>query len=346
MNKFTLPLMIMPVFLFLLSCKKSPPQQEERTSLPVRTVIVKEQIVTFPIHSSGKLASKTESKLSFKTGGIIQRIYMDEGQTVEEDQLLAALNLSEIRSKARQAELALQKAQRDYNRARNLYNDSVATLEQFQDARTALEVARTNANIAKFNLEYSEIRAPSKGKILKRVAEENEIVGAGQPVFLFASTESAWVVRVNLTDRDIISVQLDDSASVSFDAYPGQTFACHVSETGNAADPYTGTYEVELHMDELSESMVSGFITRVDIFPVKSVKKMIVIPVEALIEGKGMSGSCYVIRDGNAVREAIGIHTITDTGIVVSSGLEDGDEIIIEGGEYIREGIDVEKVEI
>lgn len=344
MNKLNLTILIMPFFFFLPSCKKSPPQQEERTSLPVRTEIVREQFVSFPIHSSGRLASKTESRLSFKTGGIIRKIYIDEGQAVEEGQLLAALNLSEIKSKAMQADLALQKAQRDYTRAKNLYRDSVATLEQFQDARTALEVARTNENIAKFNLEYSEIRAPSKGKILKRVAEANEIVGPGQPVFLFASTESAWVVRVNLTDKDIINVQMDDSASVSFDAYPGKTFVCHVSETGNSADPYTGTYEVELNMDELPEVLVSGFITRVDIFPAKSVKKMIVIPVEALIDGKGMTGSCYVIRDGKPVIQTIEIHTLTDTGIVVSSGLEDGDEIIIEGGEYIRDSINIEKI--
>jgi len=313
--------------------------------LSVRTIIVQKQQVIFPIHTSGKLASKTESKLSFKTSGIIQKILVDEGQSVEKGQLLAALNLSEIKSKDRQAELALQKAQRDYNRAKNLYHDSVATLEQFQDARTALEVAKANANIAKFNLEYSEIRAPSQGKILKRVAEANEIVGAGYLVFLFASTESAWVVRVNLTDKDIISVRLGDSASVSFDAYPERTFTCHVSETGNAADPYTGTYEVELYMDEQPESLVSGFITRVDIYPAKNVKNLIILPVEALIDAKGMTGSCYVIRNEKPVRQTIEIYALMDTGVVVSSGLEDGDEVIVEGGEYIRDNINIIKAE-
>jgi len=343
MNKISSTFLILMFFFSFVSCKQSPPDQDEETSLPVRTVIVQEQPVIFPVHTSGKLASKTESKLSFKTGGIIQKIYVDEGQSVEKGQLLAALNLSEVKSKARQAELALQKAQRDFTRAGNLYRDSVATLEQFQDVRTALEVARTNADIAKFNLEYSEIRSPSQGKILKRVAEENEIVGAGYPVFLFASTESAWVVRVNLTDKDIVNVQLGDSASVSFDAYPGRTFACHVSETGNAADPYTGTYEVELHVDELPESLVSGFITRVDIYPAKNMKKMIIIPVEALIDGQGMAGNCYVIRDGKPVKQTIEIYTFTDNGIIVSSGLVDGDEVIVEGGEYIRDDITIER---
>jgi multidrug efflux system membrane fusion protein len=343
MNKTNSILLILLFFFFFASCKQSPPAQEEETSLPVRTVVVQEKPVIFPVHTSGKLAAKTESRLSFKTGGIIRKIYVDEGQSVEEDQLLAALNLSEIKSRTRQAELALQKAQRDFTRAGNLYRDSVATLEQFQDARTALEVARTNASIAKFNLEYSEIRAPSQGKILKRVAEENEIVGAGHPVFLFASTESAWVVRVNLTDKDIVNVQLGDSASVAFDAYPGKKFASRVSETGNAADPYTGTYEVELHMDELPETLVSGFITRVDIYPAGNMKKMIIIPVEALIDGQGMTGTCYVIRDGKPVKQTIAIHTLTDTGIVVSSGLEDGDEVIIEGGEYVREDITIKR---
>jgi RND family efflux transporter MFP subunit len=322
----------------VLACRKSPPQKEEVSTVPVRTEIVKEQFVSFPVRTTGRLSAKTESKLSFKTGGIIQKFYVEEGQIVTRDQLLASLNLSEIQPRARQAELALQKAERDYKRARNLYNDSVATLEQFQDARTALEVARANANIAKFNLTYSEIRAPSAGKILKRVSEVNEIVGPGQPVFLFASTESAWVVRASLTDKDIINIRMDDSATVSFDAYPDRKFKCHVSEIGTIADPYTGTYEVELHLDEQPETLATGFITRAEIYPAKSLQKMIIIPLEAMIDGEGLTGTVYVIRDGSPVKQSVQIHSIRDDGIIIYSGLQAGDEIIVEGGEYIREG--------
>jgi RND family efflux transporter MFP subunit len=301
-------------------------------------------MLIFPVRTSGRLAAKTESKLSFKTGGIIKRIYADEGQSVRGGQLLAELNLSEIEPKSRQADLAFQKARRDYERAKNLYRDSVATLEQFQDAKTALEYAQSNAEIAKFNLEYSDIRAPGNGRILKRVSEPNEIVAPGQPIFLFASSESSWVVRSNVTDKDIVNIRLNDSATIEFDAYPGKTFYGRITETGNMADPYTGTYEVELTMKEQPESLVSGFIVKVAIYPSRTSGKMILIPAEAVQAGNGTNGDVWVIRDGKPVKQAIGIYTITDQGIIVASGLAEGDEIITDGGEYIREGVEIKKI--
>lgn len=88
-------------------------------------------------------------------------------------------------------------------------------------------MARSRYDIAKFNLKYSEIRVPSRGKILKKISGENEIVGAGHPVFLFGSTESERIIRSNLAGRDIVRVGMGDSASASFDAWPGMDFAAH-----------------------------------------------------------------------------------------------------------------------
>jgi len=342
MKKFCLLFLVICVFI-TISCKKSTPRSEERTAVPVRTEVVKEQMLSFPVRTSGRLTAKTESKLSFKTGGIIKRIYVDEGQSVREGQLLAELNLSEIEPKARQADLALQKAERDYERAENLYKDSVATLEQFQDAKTALEYAQSNNEIAKFNLDYSEIRAPGNGKILKRVSEPNEIVGPGQPIFLFASTESSWVVRSNVTDKDIVNIRLNDSATIEFDAYPAKTFHGSITETGNMADPYTGTYELEIRMKQQPELLVSGFIVKVTIYPSRTSRKMIQIPAEAVQEVNGIKGNVWLIKDGKPVRQEIEIYSITDMGIIVSSGLVEGDEIITDGGEYVREGSEIER---
>lgn len=344
MKRIDLFLVMIFVIISAFTCKRSAPKIEEKTAIPIKTTVVKEQLLSFPVRTSGRLTAKTESKLSFKTGGIIKRIYVDEGQSVREGQLLAELNLSEIEPKARQAELALQKAERDHERAGNLYRDSVATLEQFQDAKTALEYAQSNAEIAKFNLEYSEIRASGNGKILKRVSESNEIVGPGQPIFLFASTESSWVVRSNVTDKDIVNIRLNDSVTIEFDVYPGKTFYGRITETGNMADPYTGTYEVEITMKEQPESLVSGFIVRVTIYPAKTSRNMVLIPAEAVQEGNGISGNVWLIKEGKPVRQVIEIHSITDRGIIVASGLVEGDEIITEGGEYVRDGINIERI--
>ncbi len=238
---------IIIITLFFSACKEQVAEEKITEKVKVRTTKVIEKEMSIPVHCSGKLSSKEESKLSFKTGGIISNIFVDEGQKVKKGQVLAKLNLSEIQAQVNQARLGLEKAKRDFRRANNLYQDSVVTLEQLQNVTTALNIAKSNVKIAEFNLQYSTIKAPSNGKILKRVAEENEIIGTGYPIFLFGSTENDWIIRVNITDKDIFSLKLNDKAEIKFDAYPDKTFTASVTEIGNSADPYTGTYEVEQH---------------------------------------------------------------------------------------------------
>ena len=88
------------------------------TAVPVRTAPVERLETSFPIHTAGTLALKETLKLSFKVGGLVERIEVDEGQAVSPGQLLARLDLAEIDARAATARAALDKAARDLERAR------------------------------------------------------------------------------------------------------------------------------------------------------------------------------------------------------------------------------------
>jgi len=124
--------------------------------------VVREEI-SLPVRSIGIVATSEEIRLSFKTGGIIAHAYVNEGQSVKAGQLLAELNLSEITAQVNQAENGYEKALRDFTRAKNLFADSVATLEQYQNAETGLNVAKSILDAAQFNLVHSRIKAPAMG---------------------------------------------------------------------------------------------------------------------------------------------------------------------------------------
>ena len=78
-----------------------------------------------PIRSSGRLSTKAEVRLSFKIGGLVDRVFVDEGQRVKRGALLARLNLAEIDAQVMQAKSGLEKSKRDRDRAEGLYADSV-----------------------------------------------------------------------------------------------------------------------------------------------------------------------------------------------------------------------------
>ena len=335
----------------------------------VKTVQPKAVNYREDIFASGQLAAREEMKLSFKTGGIIEKIHVREGQYVKKGQLLATLDLDEIRAQSQQAklgeqqanitidnaQLALKIAERDYRNAKALYQDSVATLEQLENAelqlnnaRNQLEAAQTNldysqqnSNIVDFNLTHSRILAPNNGIILKKTAEVNELVGPGLPVFLFGSKDKAQVIRVNLIDKDIIHVNLGDEASVQFDAYPGKKFPGTVQEIASMADPYTGTYEVEVEVQDQGEKLLSGFIGQVMIHT-KNSQSLWSIPVDALVSGNQQQGVIFTVKDQKAIKNQVSIFKLEQDQLLIRSGLNNQDAVVVQGAGYLE---DQERVE-
>jgi RND family efflux transporter MFP subunit len=320
-------------------CASKAKETETSKGIPVRIAPVVQQKLSSPIHTSGILSSIAEIRLSFKVSGIIEQIYVDEGQKARKGDLLAALNQKEISAKMTQAQSGFKKAQRDLKRVQILYADSVTTLEQMQDAETAVQVAQANVEIAKFNLQHSKIYAPTDGKILKRFVEENELIAMGNPVFIFGSSGNEWIVRVGITDKDIIRVQKKDSAIIKFDAYPGVQFQAYVSEVAESADRNTGTFELEIEIPHSRHRLISGFVAKADIYP--SMKRNYhLIPIESLVEAKANYGLVYALRSQNNTTERIPIqigHVFGDQ-VAVYSGLEKVSHVITDGAAYLTEG--------
>ena len=211
-----------------------------------------------------------------------------------------------------------------------------------QNSVTALNVAKSDFDIAQFNLLYSKIVAPDNGLILKQLAKENELIAQGYPVFLFGTKGKSWKLKTGVSDRDIIRINNGDSAVVIMDVYPGIKFSAVVSQVGEMSDPMTGTYEIELMINNTGYRLASGFIADVEIFPAKK-ELYSLVPVESIVGADGRSGYIFTITDsGHAKKIRIGIGTIFGTKAAITGGLNDISEIVSEGAAYLKDGEPVE----
>ncbi len=320
-------------------------KKAEETGAPepltaVSTAPVTRQPLVAPVVGSGVLASKKEAKLSFKTGGIVAALHVDEGQDVRKGQVLAVLNLTEIDAQVTQARNNFEKAQRDRDRVQRLYADSAATLEQMQNATTGYEVASAALTAARFNRQHSVIVAPENGRILRRQVETGELVQPGSTVFLFAGGGSGegWVVRTGIADRDMVKLKIGDKARMTFDAYPGVSFAAVVTEIAGAADPVNGTFEVELKVNPAGKKLVTGLVAKAEIFP-SGGDQALVVPIEALAEADGEQAFVYTLgEDGTTVKKlAIRTAGIYGDVVAVREGLPEGMAVITRGTAYLTE---------
>ena len=305
-------------------------QISEEKGIPVNIVKLEKEKVSLPVHVSGNISASKESRLSFKTGGIIESIYVDEGDQVKKGQTLAKLDLKEIQEQVNQAIVGIEKAQRDYNRVHALYTDTVATLEQLQNTKSALDVATANLNIAKYNLKFSTIVAPANGIILKKFFEEDEIVGIGNPIFYFASAEGSWKLVVGVSDKDIVKLQLGDEAKIITDAFPDQKLTCSVSKIANAPGQFTGLYKIELSIKNSDLNLKHGFFAKGEIYPSEE-KECFSLPISAIQEGIGKMVVFYsVSEDGKvAIKQETNIVTMNSEKVFIKTDDFHDDMMII-----------------
>lgn len=328
--------------LLLSSCK----QQHKDTNplggqdiISVKVAAVSALNVPDIIQATGLVGTENQANYSFKIGGVISHVLVDEGQFFKKGQLLATLNATEISAGLGQADLSVDKAQRDYDRASNLYKDSVFTLEQLQNSLTALEVAQKSREAIAFNERYSKIFAASDGFVTKKVANEGEVIGGGMPVLLTntAVQNNGYLLKVGVTDREWAAVKTGQTATVTLDGYPGQTFNATVFRKLQTADREIGSFQVELKLKLDKVVPAVGMFGKAEI-ATNQKESATVIPYGSLVEADGDKGFVFTTTGTNRVRKLpVTILKFDNQNVYLRDKLEGVDKIVVSNSAYLNE---------
>ncbi len=293
-----------------------------------------------PIEVAGLVTTDEESRPGFKIGGVIATVLIEENDDVRKGQVLARLNLTEITAQVAQADLAVDKARRDLDRVHNLYQDSVATLEQYQNAQTGLDMAERQRDIATFNKQYSEVRAPISGRVIRKLVTAGEVIGPGQPICIIQGTQTKdWQIEAALTDDDWASVRAGDAAEVILDAYPAAPLKATVKKVGTMANASGGTFPVTLQLAANQLRLAAGLVGRVSIRPAALESRRLTIPLTAVVEAAGQNGLVFLPgADHTAQSRTVTLGSIVGDRVEVTAGLSFGDLVITTGSAWLREG--------
>ncbi len=335
--------MMLVVFFFCCTSKEEPTAVMTTSAASLNTYAVRiapimPETTEEVIHVTGTIQSDTEARPSFKTGGVIARTFVKEGDAVQKGQILARLNLTEIDAQVTQAQYALDKALRDQQRVTNLYQDSIATLEQLQNVTTAVDMAKKSLQIAEFNQTWSEIRSPIQGKVITQLLREGEITGPGIPVYyIMGVTSSDWKIVAGLTDKNWGRLKKGDKVNITMDAYPGWNPEGTILRLSDVANPMSGTFDAEISISARDKRLAAGMLANLEIQP--SVGSAYpVIPVEALVSSNGRTGVVFVPKDGIAVKKIVRIQAFHGERISIYSGLEGVTEVITAGSGFLEDG--------
>jgi membrane fusion protein, multidrug efflux system len=322
----------------LNACGSQAEESRQFEATPVRVRPATTGPATPAIQTNGTVASKDEMRLSFKTGGVIRAIHVEAGSAVQKGQTLAEIELTEVNAQVEQARQLAEKARRDLERGERLYADQVVSLEQLQDLRTQAAMQQAALDAAQFNRGHSVIVAPNDGVVLRRLAEERELVPAGEPVLVVGAREAGYVVKAALADREIVQLKLGDPAEIRMDAYPNQALPGTLVEIASAADT-SGMFPIEVRLDSVPVRLASGLVTKLNLYPASSRANLLTyVPIGAVVEGDGDRASVFVV-DGNVVkRRAVRVAFIAPAEVALADGLAPGERVVTDGALYLEDG--------
>ena len=309
--------------------------------VPVNVVLAEAGPGAAAIRTSAMLAHKDEMRLAFKIGGVIARINVDEGSLVKKGQILAELELAEVGSQVEQSRQMLVKAERDLKRGERLHAEQVIALEQLQDLRTQRDMAAQALKGTSFNREYAVITAPSDGVVLRKLGEARETVASGVTVLTLGSSDTGFVLKASLADRDVVQLALGDNAEVRFDAFPGEKFKAQVTRLPAAADARTGMFDVELSLEDTLARGKSGLVGRIALVPATAgAKQLSYVPIASIHEGDRGRATVFVFTRASETvhRRAVEVAFIDGDRVALGSGLEVGTEVVTDGAAYVEDG--------
>ncbi len=336
MHKFILFI----VTIFLISCNGESNEQStsnESSATPVAGFEVTKQDLSRTVSASGAVRALNIQQIGAPFSGIINSVFVEEGDYVNEGDILATFNLHEIQAELRRAEAQLREVEQRLNRSRALLVREAISRSEFEDLEAERNVSAAEKEIWETRSNLGEIKASQPGIITERTIEPGSPVSANERLFQIENL-SRLVIRVGVSELDVIHINPEDSVTVRFDAFPNQAMSAKVRRVFPAAETSSRRFLVEVELEDNSDVTVRpGFMARVR-FDVDQRSEVIAVPSEALLASQRGEDFLYKIENDSLTRVDVETGVSRRNMTQILNGLSVGDVVVGTNPTNLSEG--------
>ena len=300
---------------------------------------------------SGRVRATRRVDLSFNVPGKIIELPVVEGAEVEKGALVARLDDRNYQSRLKAALAEFTKAKANYERAAKLLKSGNITQEQYDQLKASREVAAAQLAIVRKLVKDTRLTAPFTGVIAKRIVENFTRVKAKQPVVTLEQVDELEIV-VDVPELYIARRKGKQPAQLTarFDALPGQEFPLTIKEYTTDADPKTGAYRYVTVMKRpaglsLYPGMSATVVARVENMA-RDEQAPFVVPISAVFAKVTPDPLVWVVDDDRRVHQRkVRLGRLTGSEeIEITSGLQQGDTLVIQAVDRLDEGMLIDPV--
>ncbi len=330
-------LVILAVFKLFSNRNKITAQNENlfANDVSVTVASVSKKDISPVLNVTGMVYPATELDIPAETQGKIKALHYTLGQSVKAGTVIASIDDELKKLSYESAKIDAEKAEKDYNRLKNLLSGGTTSQQEFDNAKFAYESAKNKVADAAKQLSYTKITAPISGTISKKLVEAGTYVNAGTAVASIVDI-SKLKVKVNLSESNAYYVSVGNKVQITSDIYPGVTFTGRISFVSPRGDD-AHNYPVEIELANTGKTQLKGGTFVTASFEIGTSKMGICIPREAL-QGSIKEAKVYVAENGKAHLKNIVIGRESSGYLEVVSGLSENEQVVVSGQVNLTDG--------
>lgn len=311
--------------------------------VPVEVASATRGDVKETLHALGTVEAEEQVKVTVEIDGIVRALPFEEGRLVRKGQVLAILNDTELRAEVRRAAALRDQARLTYARFEQLSKEQIASPQDRDNARAALEVAEANLGLAQARLSKTRVVAPFSGVVGSRLVSPGAYLRAGDAITEIARIDTVKVVFA-VPERYLADLRRGAGVTVTTVVFPGKEFRGTVNVLDPILDAATRSARLSARISNPQGELRPGMSADVTAV-IAERPQAVTVPDEAVF-AEGDRNFVFVVQpDSTVVRKPVKLGARQPGRVEIREGLQGGEKVVRAGHQKLFDGTKVSPVD-
>ncbi len=322
---------------------KDKKETAEVIAIPVEVALLQTGDISSNYATTAVLEAKEEAFVVARASGIIEEIYVEEGDYVEKGQPLAKLEQERYVLTLSRAKADLKGVKKELDKINKVYNKKLVSDDTFDKLSAQYESAKANVALAELDLKETTIVAPISGYVAERNAKVGNLTESFQRERMFhVVAQKELYGIVHLPEKELSRIHVGQQAHLNLTALNSQVVTATVERISPVIDSQTGTFKVTLSVPNASNYLKAGMFAQVKL-NYDTRENATLLPRRALLHIDDKI-NVFVVNDGKAEKVSVQIGYEEGDLVEITQGLEGNEQVVITGHQNLKDQAPVEIV--
>ena len=336
MRKYLYVLLVLVLAVSISACSRKKNNQVEGKKLPlVKTTTVQGQYFEESYKVVGIVKPFESAKISSEEGGLITSLSKDKGDRVGRGEVVVRLKKDVDEAAYLQSLSQYELAKENYERAERLYNDAVATEQQFTTSKLQMDIALKSVELFKVRLSKGYVQSPISGVVDAKFMNRGEMTGPGVPILSIVNIAKVKI-SCGVPERYVTQISRGETVKITFDVLPDEEFKGIISYVAPTINPTSRTFEIEVVLDNSSRKLKPEMSANITFTNIK-VDDAVVLQQDYVVDN-GDEKFVFVLEGDIAKKKVIKVGGRSDNKVLIEEGLNIGETLINVGFQGLNDG--------